>query len=260
MNLHGLLFLALAGLLGGGMNALAGGGSFATLPAMIAAGLPPVIANASSTVALWPGGLAGAWTYRAGLRPICGVAVAPALAVSFAGGLVGAVLLLVLPAHSFDVVLPWLLLLATVTLAFGRRAGEALQGRLRAAPLGTGRSSMGRRLMLAVQFLLAIYGGYFGGAVGLMMAAAWSFFGEADLRALNAPRTLMVAAANSMAILVFAAVGVVRWAPTLAMLAGGIAGGVVGARIGRRLPARITRAMTLTFATAITAVFFARRF
>ena len=191
MSAHRLVFLVLAGLLGGGMNALAGGGSFATLPALIAAGLSPVVANASSTVALWPGGAAGAWTYRAGLRPVCDVALGPTLAVTFAGGLFGAALLLALPSHSFDVVLPWLLLLATLTLAFGRRAGEALQGRLH----------MGTRTMLAVQFALATYGGYFGGAVGLMMAAAWSFLGEPDLRALNAPRTLLVAAANSMAVL-----------------------------------------------------------
>lgn len=248
MSAYRLGFLALAGLLGGAMNALAGGGSFATLPALIAAGLAPVVANASSTVALWPGGAAGAWTYRAGLRPVCGVALGPTLAVTFAGGLVGAVLLLTLPSHSFDVVLPWLLLLATLTLAFGRRAGEALQGRLR----------MGARTMLAVQFVLATYGGYFGGAVGLMMAATWSFFGEPDLRALNAPRTLLVVAANSMAVLVFASAGVVRWEPTLAMLAGGVAGGVLGARIGRRLPPQVTRAMTLAFATAITVVFFVR--
>lgn len=249
MTAHSLVFLALAGLVGGAMNALAGGGSFATLPAMIAAGLSPVVANASSTVALWPGGAAGAWTYRAGLRGVCGVPMRPLLAVTFAGGLFGGVLLLALPARSFDAVLPWLLLLATVTLAFGPRVGEALQGRLRIGP----------RAVLTVQFLLAIYGGYFGGAVGLMMAAAWSFLGEPDLRALNAPRTLLVVAANSMAVVVFVMAGIVAWWPTLAMLAGGIVGGVVGARIGRRLPPRITRAMTLIFATAITIVFFARR-
>ncbi len=250
MSARDLIFLALAGLLGGGMNSLAGGGSFATLPAMIATGLSPVVANASSTVALWPGGAAGAWTYRAGLRGVCGVGLRPMLAVTFAGGLLGGVLLLTLPSHSFDVVLPWLLLLATVTLAFGRRAGEALHGWMRIGP----------RAVLAVQFVLAIYGGYFGGAVGLMMAAAWSFLGEPELRALNAPRTMLVVAANSMAIVVFVLARIVDWWPTLAMLAGGIVGGVVGARVGRRLPPGITRAMTLLFATAITIAFFVRSF
>jgi uncharacterized membrane protein YfcA len=160
---HTLLLLA-AGFAAGAMNALAGGGSFVTLPALIAAGVPSVAANASSTVALYPGGAASAWVYRDGLGAICGIPLRPALAATLVGGLIGAVLLLSTPTRLFDHLLPWLLLVATATLAFGPKAG----------PLIRARFSAGAGTVVAIQFLLGVYGGYFGGAVGLMMAAAWS--------------------------------------------------------------------------------------
>lgn len=245
-----LLPLVAAGLLAGAMNALAGGGSFVTLPALIAAGVPSVQANASSTVALWPGGAASAWTYHERFGPVCGAAALPMLAVTLGGGLVGSLLLLWTPSAAFDVILPWLLLLATVALAFGRTVGAALRGRLhgRAGPV------------LLAQFGLGLYGGYFGGAVGLMMVAMWSLLGESDIKALNGPRTLLVSAANTVAVLAFILAGAVRWPPTLAMLAGGLIGGVAGARLGRVVPARVTRWLTLCWTTAITCVFFVRAY
>jgi len=245
-----LLLLAAAGLLGGAMNALAGGGSFVTLPALIAAGLPSVAANASSTVALYPGGAASAFIYRETPGPVCGVGVVPLFLVTVAGSLAGSLLLLWTPSSAFDLALPWLLLFATLALAFSRRVGMALRGRIRgsAAPV------------LLLQALLGVYGGYFGGAVGLMMVATWSLLGETDIKALNAPRTLMVTAANSVAVVTFIIAGVIVWPQTLAMLLGGLVGGTVGSRIGRRLPAPVTRVMTLCVTIAITAAFFVRAY
>ncbi len=239
-----------AGLLAGAMNALAGGGSFVTLPALIAAGVPSVGANASSTVALWPGGAASAWTYHSGLRPVAGMAPGAMLAVTIAGGLVGSLLLLWTSSSAFDLVLPWLLLVATLALAFGRRVGVMLQGRLR----GLGAAA------LVGQFVLGIYGGYFGGAVGLMMMAMWSVLGEFDLKALNPPRTLMVTAANTVAVLAFVVAGAVWWAQTLPMLLGGLVGGYSGARLGRVLPSGVVRAGTVCATAAITVVFFLRAY
>lgn len=246
----GLATLFAAGLLAGAMNSLAGGGTFIALPAMIGAGLPSVTANASTTVALWPGAVVGAWTYFDGIRPVCDVGPAPMLAVTLVGGIAGSLLLLWTPSSAFDVVLPWLLLLATLALAFGRRVGAALQGRLqRLTPL-----------VLAVQFGLGVYGGYFGGAVGLMMVAAWSLFGETDVKALNGPRMMLVTSANTMALLAFVAAGAVGWRETLPMLAGGIAGGFAGARVGRWLPPGAVRAVTIAATAAITAIFFVRSY
>lgn len=244
------IFLFGAGLLAGAMNALAGGGSFVTLPALIAVGVPSVQANASSTVALWPGGAASAWTYHAGLRRICGVGPAPMLILTVAGGLLGSLLLLWTPSAAFDVILPWLLLLATLAIAFGRRVGVALQGRLRDLTA----------VVLVVQFGLGIYGGYFGGAVGLMMVAAWSLFGESDVKALNPPRTMLVTAANTVAVLAFIAAGAVWWAQSLPMLAGGLLGGYGGALLGRVLPSGFVRALTVCATAAITCVFFVRTY
>lgn len=242
------LLLLGAGLLAGAMNALAGGGSFVTLPALIAAGVPSVAANASSTVALYPGGLASAWVYRQGLTQVCGVPLRPMLAVTLAGGLAGALLLLWTPSSAFDLVLPWLLLIATLALAFGPKIAPWMQSRAR---LGPGP-------ILVLQFALGVYGGYFGGAVGLMMVAAWGLLADVDLKRLNPPRTLMVSAANTIAVLCFAAAGAVRWRETLVLGAAAIVGGYAGAHLGRRLNPRLVRAATLTLSVTMTSLFFLR--
>lgn len=243
-----LLLLAGAGLLAGAMNALAGGGSFVTLPALIAAGVPSVAANASSTVALYPGGLASAWVYRQGLTQVCGVPLRPMLIVTLIGGLAGSLLLLWTPSSTFDVILPWLLLTATLALAFGPKVAPWLQkhARLGAAPI------------LAIQFALGVYGGYFGGAVGLMMMAAWSLLADVDLKQLNPPRTLMVSAANSIAVICFAVAGAVRWREALLLGVGAILGGYLGAHIGRRLDPRAVRGATIALSVLMTIVFFVR--
>src|ERR1700755_2250161 len=122
-----LFLVAGAGLVAGVMNALAGGGSFVTLPALIAAGVPSVNANTTSTVALYPGQLASSWTYRDGLGPIGSVPLRSLVIVTFVGGAIGAVLLLLTPIKTFDLVLPWLMAIATVALMFGARLGELLR-------------------------------------------------------------------------------------------------------------------------------------
>jgi uncharacterized membrane protein YfcA len=248
--MNDLLMLFGAGMVGGAMNALAGGGSFVTLPALIAAGVPSVQANTSSTVALYPGGLASAWTYRDGLGPVCGVSTRRLLVVTLAGGFLGSLLLLLTPSSTFNVLLPWLLLFATLALAFGRGVGVVLRRHVR---IGTG-------AMLAIQFVLGFYGGYFGGAVGLMMMAIWGLLGAVELKSLNAPRTLMVSAANTIAVITFIVAGAVRWPQTLAMLLGATLGGYAGARLGRVLPARLVRIATLLCTTAITLAFFVRTY
>jgi uncharacterized membrane protein YfcA len=179
-----------AGLLAGAMNAAAGGGSFVTLPALVAVGVPPVEANASSTVALFPGSLASALAYRDDLTPLGGLPLRTLIPVSLAGGLVGALLLLVTPARSFEAIIPWLLLAGSLAFAFGGHAGAALRRVVRIGP----------PTLLACQFLLGVYGGYFGGAVGIMMMAAWGLFGVSDVRAMNATKVVLVGATNAVAV------------------------------------------------------------
>jgi uncharacterized membrane protein YfcA len=239
-----------AGLLAGAMNALAGGGSFVTLPALISVGVPSVQANASSTVGLFPGTAASAWAYRDGLGPIGPVSLWPMSLVTLLGGAIGALLLLSTPSSIFDFLLPWLLLTATVTLAFGRRLGEALRRR-RHIPAWA---------VLCVQWMLGVYGGYFGGAVGIMMTAVWGLLEHREPKSLNAPRTLLVTVANTTALLIFIAANAVRWRETLGLLVGATTGGYCGALLGRRAPAAVVRAGTLLIAGCITVVFFARAY
>ncbi|MDB5544439.1 MAG: hypothetical protein JWO64_1588 [Hyphomicrobiales bacterium] len=249
MNMmYEMSLLAGAGVLSGAMNALAGGGSFISLPALVAAGVPSVSANASSTVALYPGGLASTWVYRDGLKEVGGVPLLQSLLTTVAGGLVGALLLLSTSNAAFDRILPWLLLVATVVLALGPRLGAYLRQRYR----------VGRVAVLFIQFALGIYGGYFGGAVGLMMMAAWSLLDGADVKQMAPARTFMVTGANTIAAVCFAVAGAVSWIQTLVLGAGALLGGYAGAWLGKRLPARLVRGGTLLIATGMTIAFFIR--
>lgn len=249
--MEAVALLLAAGFLAGAMNAVAGGGTFVALPALALMGLPPTVANASSTVALFPGTLASAWSYRKDIRPLDVAATRTLLALSLVGGLIGALLLLLTPESAFSALIPWLLLLATATLA----AGPRLTVQLRKLGLHTG-----HRFLLVAQLMLGVYGGYFGGAVGLMMLAAWSLATTADLRTLNPLRTLMVAGANGVAVVCFTVTGNVRWRETLIVMAGGIVGGYIGAQLGRRLPLPLLRAIILTITVITTAAFFARAY
>ena len=246
--MHSIFLLFVAGLLAGALNAAVGGGSFVSIPAMVFAGLPSVAANASSTVALLPGTLASAWAWRHDFRPIEGVRLRTLLFISLGGGLVGAILLLVTPQRAFDGLLPWLLLLGTLAFTFGRRAGDALQSRVRIGP----------GVILGAQVVLSVYAGYFGGGVGIMMLAVWSLLGQVDLRAMSAGRTILVSAANLVAAACFAAFGPVHWRETAVMLIAAVIGGYFGAVLARRVPGTVLRRFVIAFGLATTAVFFGR--
>jgi uncharacterized membrane protein YfcA len=232
------------------MNALAGGGTFATLPALIALGLPANVANATSNVALLPGAATSAAEFRDELEPLGGLPVRVLGAITFAGGLVGSVLLVLTPSRAFDFIIPWLLLVGLVVMLFGKSASEWLHARV----------TIGRRTLVVAQSLLAVYGGYFGGGVGLMLTATYGLLAGAHPRSLFAVRTLMLAIANFAAAIVFILVGLVRWALCLPMLVGSIVGGWLGAKIGRSLSPGVVRAWTLLVTSATTIVFFIRAY
>ncbi len=232
------------------MNALAGGGSFATLPALIALGLPANIANATSNVALLPGAGASAWAFRDELGPVGGVDWRVLAVITFFAGLVGSVLLVITPAEAFDFIIAWLLLFAFVVMAVGKRAAEWLHARV---TIGTG-------TLKASQVVLGIYGGYFGGGVGLITTAIYGLLAHTSPRAMFAPRTVMLAVANGAAAIVFIAFGMVWWWACVPMLLGSIAGGWLGAGVGKKLTPGAVRAWTLLVTGVTTAVFFARAY
>jgi hypothetical protein len=232
------------------MNALAGGGTFATLPSLIALGLPANVANATSNVALLPGAAASAAEYRDELGPVGGMSVRLLSVITFIGGIIGSVLLVVTPSRDFDFIIPWLLLVGLIVMLFGRSASNWLHERV----------TIGRRTLVIAQSVLAVYGGYFGGGVGLMMTATYGLLAGAHPRSLFAVRTAMLAIANFAAAVIFIAVGLVRWVFCLPMLAGAVLGGWLGAKAGKRLAPGVVRAWTLLVTAATTIVFFVRAY
>jgi uncharacterized membrane protein YfcA len=250
IDLSAIFLAAGAGVFGGAMNALAGGGTFATLPALIALGLPANIANATSNVALLPGAGASAWAYRDELGPVAGLSVRVLAALTFVFGLVGSLLLVLTPTEIFDLLIPWLLLFAFAVMLFGKRAADWLHARV----------TIGPSTLLATQSLLGIYGGYFGGGVGLILTALYGLLANTRPRELFAIRTAMLAVANLAAAFVFIAFAMVQWWACLPMLLGSIAGGWLGALLGKRMSHRAVRAWTLLITGATTVVFFVRAY
>lgn len=241
--------LVAAAFLAGAMNAVAGGGSFLTFPALVFTGVPSVVANASSTVAICPAALASAVAYRNDFQNFKGVSFRAMLGVSLAGGVIGALLLLLTPQRTFDGVIPWLLLVAMLVFAFAPRLTPALQRRVQIGP----------STLLVVQFFVAVYGGYFGGAIGIMMLSAWALFGLTDLKAMNATKTVLSGALNGVAVVLFIVAGKVWWPQTLVMLAGAVAGGYLGAHYARRVDQRHIRTVIICISVTMTVLFFVRR-
>ena len=237
-----LLFLFVAGFLGGVLNALAGGGSFITFAAMVFAGIPSILANATSSVALFPGSLMSAWAYRKQLPAVKGVRLPFLIAVSFAGSAVGAALLLLTPQPDFDAIVPWLLLAATSIFALGPRLVPFLRRFVHFGPA----------TLLTVQFVIAIYGGYFGGGLGVMLLAILGVLGIHDMRAANVLKNLLATAVSAVTIAIFVLKGIVDWPHTLVMLAGAACGGFLGGWLVRVLPPAAVRAVVIAAGTAIT--------
>ncbi|MEU0697892.1 sulfite exporter TauE/SafE family protein [Streptomyces niveus] len=253
----------LVGVVAGTLNAVGGGGTFVALPALVATGLSPVTANASSTIALVPGALAGAWVYRRELAPVGGTSTSALTTTSVIGGALGAGLLLLLPSASFGATVPWLLAFATVLLAFGRPVSRVLSPGSTGSGAATGAGgavALSPRTVLIAQFLVAVYGGYFGGAVGIMMLAFWSIGLGLDTAAGNPMRIAQIAALNLSATALFLVASDALRTPAVlvAMLVGAVIGGFAGAHLARRLPARLLRGIILTVAVSMTVLYFLR--
>jgi hypothetical protein len=242
------LLISIAGLAGGLINSVAGGGMFLTFPALVFTGVPSIIANASSTTALIPGVLASAWAYREDFRKSEDFPFLPLLIVSLAGGIVGALLLLFTPQTTFDSVIPWLMLAATLLFTFGARLTPILKRTFHIGPV----------TVVMIQFFIAIYGGYFGGAIGIVMLATWTVFGLTDIHVMNANRTILGAAANIVAAVLFVIARKIWWPQTLVMLVGTIIGGYFGARVARKVDPRYVRAIVAVVSAGITIAFFLR--
>ncbi|MDD2608150.1 MAG: sulfite exporter TauE/SafE family protein [Giesbergeria sp.] len=246
------LLLLAAAFGAGALNAVAGGGSFLTLPALVWTGAPPVVANATGTVALLPGYLASVWGQRQDMQAPPGLSLWAVALLSLLGGALGAGLLLLTPHATFSRIVPWLLLLATALFAFGpwlRQWASGTAGTAGAAPrwrVGVG--------LLAV----GVYGGYFNGGLGILLLAFWSLCGAMSLHQMNALKNGVSALLAAIAVAVYAAGGVVQWPQALLMMLAATAGGYTGARLARRIPVPWLRAGIVLTGLAMAALFFAR--
>lgn len=247
----GNLVLLLSAAFGAGaLNAVAGGGSFLTLPALVFTGLPPVVANATGTVALLPGYASGAWGFREDLQAPPGLTLKRMAVLSVAGGAAGAMLLLVTDDQTFRVLIPWLLLAATALFAVGPAIVQRTRMRDGGAP-SIGRASIG-------VLLVSVYGGYFNGGLGILLLALFGLLGQSNLHAANGSKNLVSALLTAIAVLVYAAGGLVAWPQALVMMVAATAGGYVGARMARRLPASVLRAGIVGIGLLMSIIFFVR--
>jgi len=228
----------LAAFVAGMINSVAGGGTLVSFPTLIWIGRDPIVANVTNTVALWPGSLGGMLGFRRELQGTgrwMGLLALPSLL----GGLVGAVLLLATPSRTFATIVPYLILFATILFA----VQEPITRALRAAGIHAA-THPHRTWWLgaaAFQFLVAVYGGYFGAGIGILMLAALGLLGLTDIYQMNGLKNFFAMCINAVAAVYFVVWGAVNWHDAIVMAFGAIAGGLGGARLARRLGRQFVR-------------------
>jgi hypothetical protein len=242
-----ILLVILAGALAGIQNALAGGGSFITLPALIVAGLTPLQANITSTVALFPGQVATGLANRELVSGTPQLSFRVLLVLSLIGGALGGLLLLFTPESIFARLVPWLVLFATLVFAWGSFLRKPSTAAAHLNRISTG----------FAQFGIAVYGGYFGGGIGFLMLAALSLAGM-ETRVSAATKNVLAAVMNASAVLIFAFSGAVNWKEAAALGVGAIAGGLIGAKILSSFPENILRIVVVAIGVALTVGLFLR--
>lgn len=254
MNPTTAAVLFIVAVVSGVANSIAGGGTFITFPSLLLAGVPAIQANATNTTALWPGVMFS----LIALRHEAAKARFKALmaGASLTGGTVGALLLLKTPSAVFDLAVPFLLLGATTMFAFNPIVARRIAKSHGQEHVGPARLVM----TVIILFLIAVYGGYFGGGIGLLILGALGLLGLTDYHEMNAFRLIMSCSANFVAVVVFVLAGAVAWPEASVMLVGAIIGGYGGARVSRHLPASLLRRLVIGMGLAMSAYFFYRRF
>lgn len=252
MDFWHIVLIAVGGFAAGAMNALAGGGTFFSFPALLAAGIPPVSANATNAVALWPASLSAAMANRRVLRrlPLRSYLL-PLMLAALIGGLAGGLVLLITTDQTFTLLIPWLLLLATLLFTFSRqlgrlvRKGEELQSENRIGPTG-----------FVCQLLVSIYGGFFGAGMGILMIASLAISGRTEVLEINAIKNLMSSTIYSVAAITFIVAGAIHWPALLIMLVGTVSGGYAGGLFARALPDAWLRWLVITIGWGLSLYYF----
>jgi uncharacterized membrane protein YfcA len=242
------LLLIGAAFLAGALNTVAGGGTFLTFPALVSIGIPPVAANATSAVAVFPGYLGGALGFRRELGRLDRRLLLRVTALTAVGGLIGSLLLLVSSNRAFSAIIPFLLSLATIVFALAGRLQR--WARRSSLPVRSG-SGLGT-------VPVAIYGGYFNGGLGIVLLALFALWGMRDIHVMNGLKNGLSFVLSAISVLTFAVAGVVAWPQALIMMAAAVAGGYLGAPLARALPHAVIRGVVIIVGATMSAIFFYR--
>src|SRR5436309_6387158 len=249
-----LLFIA--SVLGGTLNSVAGGGTVLTGPALNVIGVPPITANATSTVALWPGSLASTGAYRHELVEQRRGVLYLLVGTSLIGGILGAILLVNTSQSTFLLLLPYLLLIATLLFTLS----PYITARLHLSSLEKAKLSWPTIIGVScAQLVIAFYGGYFGGGIGILMLATLALMGMENIHMMNAVKTLLTVCINGVAIIIFIIRGIVDWPLALLMIVGTVIGGFGGAYFARKIDQKWVRLFVIFVGVSMTIYFFVRR-
>jgi uncharacterized membrane protein YfcA len=248
------IFLFFAAGIAGTLNAVAGGGTFISFPALMLTGMPAVEANATNTVALWPGLAASTGAYLKRLD-VPGRLLVPLLLTSIVGGWIGSLLLLKTPQHTFLHLVPWLLLSGTLLFAFGNQI-RALAGKTAAVHDLRNASWQVVTMASIVELLIAIYGGYFGAGIGFITLGMLAALGMRDVHAMGAIRTLLAVVINAAAVLIFVLARAVFWPFCVVMIAGSLTGGWFGAHYAQKADPIKVRRVVIAIGVAMSVYYF----
>lgn len=250
------IIIVVAGILGGMLNALAGGGSFITFPALILAGVPPILANATSTAALLPGYIASTWRFKRDIEFPAGLSCAAMVIVTLSGGSLGAGVLLHTSEQVFSTLIPWLILFATILFVVGPRVNDS---RIHSLQRSTNsRSGLCLRQPLAIfcLFAVCVYGGYFNGGLGIILLAVLGLMGQTNLLGMNGLKNLVSSFLTAIAVVVYAIGGVIVSKQFLVMGAAAIVGGYFDAALAYRISKQALQVIIVSVGLFMSASFF----
>jgi uncharacterized membrane protein YfcA len=255
MTLNQGVFLFFAALAGGTLNSVAGGGGFIAFPALIFTGMPPINANATNTMALWPGTVASTGAYRNAFNHEVKPLMLPLISTSLFGALAGAVILLRTPQATFMKMVPWLLLAATLLFTFGGHITRWVRSRMAAEATPSGPS---RAMAAFLQVFISVYIGFFGAGAGIMMLAMFAVLGIKSIHAMNGLKTMMASVCNGIAIVTFVVARAIFWPQAVLMLVGAIMGGYGGAYFAQRVRPQLIRYVVIATGAFMSTYFFIR--
>ena len=254
-----MLLLFGAGLVAGAINSLAGGGSFIAFPALLLAGVPPVLANATNTFAAWPGYVSGTFGYWPRMRQYRHILV-PYVGAALVGGLAGAELLLRVDDQQFSLVVPWLMAVAVLLFTLGPRISRSVA---EGSDHLMGHGSLARLAaagMVGLLALICLYGGFFNAGLGIILLAFLALAGMNDIHAMNGIKLLLSAVVASVAIVRFAMSGSIAWLEGSLVFIGTLLGGFIAAKLATRIPRTLLRNAIIFYGIVLTLVFFWRAY